>query len=101
MAISTFTRLLSSEMLKIQFQCCFTATENIRLIRDGEPRTATSTFTQLLSSEMLNTRPTLHHPASSVYVLVSKRVRIIHVDNYHYCHQSSVAAVIADRSHWP
>ena len=31
-------------------QCCFTSTETIRLIRDGESRTATSTFTQLLSS---------------------------------------------------
>ena len=29
------------------FECCFTSTETIRLIRDGEPRTATSTFTQL------------------------------------------------------
>ena len=32
--------------------CCFTSTETIRTIRDGEPRTATSTSTQLLSSEM-------------------------------------------------
>ena len=30
--------------------CSFTPTETVRLIRDGEPRTATSTFTQLLSS---------------------------------------------------
>ena len=29
--------------------CCFTSTESIRLIKDGEPRTATSTFTQLLN----------------------------------------------------
>ena len=29
--------------------CCFTSTKTIRLIRDGEPRTATSTFTQPLS----------------------------------------------------
>ena len=28
------------------------STETIRLIRDGEPRTATSTFTQLLSSDV-------------------------------------------------
>ena len=26
--------------------CCFTPTETMRTIRDGEPRTATSTFTQ-------------------------------------------------------
>ena len=32
-------------------QCCFTSTETIRTIRDGESRTATSTFTQLLSFE--------------------------------------------------
>ena len=35
-------------------QCCFTATGTIRLIRDGESRTATSTFTQLLSYVELN-----------------------------------------------
>ena len=29
---------------------CFTSTETIRTVRDGEPRTATSTFAQLLSS---------------------------------------------------
>ena len=32
-------------------ECCFTSTEIIRLIRDGEPRTAISTVTQLLSSD--------------------------------------------------
>ena len=26
------------------FQCCFASTETIRLIRDGEPRTATYAF---------------------------------------------------------
>ena len=30
--------------------CCFTSTDTIGTIRDGEPRTATSTFTQFLSS---------------------------------------------------
>ena len=30
-------------------QCCFTSTETVRTIRDGEPRTATSTLTQLLN----------------------------------------------------
>ena len=34
----------------LTFQCCFAAKETIRLIRDGELRTATSTFTQSLSS---------------------------------------------------
>ena len=34
----------------VQIQCCFTSTETIRTIRDGEIRTATSTSTQLLSS---------------------------------------------------
>ena len=29
---------------------CFTSTETIRLIRDGEPSTTTATFTQLVSS---------------------------------------------------
>ena len=36
----------------LQVQSCFTSTETLRIIRDGEPRTATSTFTQLLSSEL-------------------------------------------------
>ena len=31
-------------------ECCFTSTETIGLVRDGEPRTATSTFAQLLTS---------------------------------------------------
>ena len=35
-------------------QCCFTSTETVPTIKDGEPRTATSTFTQLLNSEMHN-----------------------------------------------
>ena len=36
---------------KVQVQCCFTSTETIRIIMDGETGTATSTFTQLLSSD--------------------------------------------------
>ena len=35
-----------------KFKCCFTSTETIRTVRDGEPRTSTLTFTQLLSSEL-------------------------------------------------
>ena len=34
------------------FKCSFRSTETLRLIRDGEIRTATSTFAQLLSSQM-------------------------------------------------
>ena len=37
--------------LVLFFKCCFTYTETIRHIRDGEPGTATSTFTQLQSSD--------------------------------------------------
>ena len=32
-------------------QCCFTSTEFVRIIRDGEPRTAASTFTRLPDSD--------------------------------------------------
>ena len=32
--------------------CCFTSTETVRTIRNGEPRTATLTFTELLSSDV-------------------------------------------------
>ena len=38
-------------MASVSFQCCFTSLETIRLIGDGEPRTATSTLAQLLNSE--------------------------------------------------
>ena len=51
-ATSTLTQLLSSEILNFSFQCSFTSTETIRLIRDGEPWAAASTFTQLMSSEI-------------------------------------------------
>ena len=34
-------------------QCCFTAAETTRTIRDKEPRSATSTFTQLLIPDFL------------------------------------------------
>ena len=44
----TFNLLLQASSV----HCCFTSTETIRTIRDGEPRTATSTFTQLLSSDV-------------------------------------------------
>ena len=37
--------------LGVQLQCCFTSTETVRTIMDGESRTATWTFTQLLSFE--------------------------------------------------
>ena len=37
---------------RIPVQCCFTSTETVGAIGDGEPRTSTSTFTQLLSSEI-------------------------------------------------
>ena len=47
---STFTQLLISEQ-DSALQCCFTSTEIVRTIRDGEHRTATSTSTQLLTSE--------------------------------------------------
>ena len=39
-------------------EVCFTSTETVWLIRDGEPRTVTSTFTQRLSS--------VHGPRHSV-----------------------------------
>ena len=41
-------------------QCCFTATETRRPIRDGKPRTATSTFTQLLSSVFAKKKKSLN-----------------------------------------
>ena len=46
----------------VSFQCCFTSTETIKLIRDGKSRTATSTFTQLLGSDYSDSQkaPALH-----------------------------------------
>ena len=45
-ATSTFIQLLSPMFV----QCCFTSTETVGVIRDGEPRTATSAFSQPLNS---------------------------------------------------
>ena len=38
-----FHTVLSSDSLSVQVQCCFTSTETVRTITDGEPRTSTST----------------------------------------------------------
>ena len=46
---SSIVFLFSQFFAAFSVQCCFTSTETIRLIRDGELRMATSTFTQLLS----------------------------------------------------
>ena len=46
---STLTQLLSSA--DIQVQCCFTFTETIRTIRDGESRTATETIRTIRDGE--------------------------------------------------
>ena len=35
-------------MAVVQVQCCFTSTQAVRTIRDGDPRTATLTFTRAL-----------------------------------------------------
>ena len=44
---------------RVRIQCCFTSTETVRTVRDGEPRTATSTFTHLLSSALDRGRNTI------------------------------------------
>ena len=44
----------SQQTVRSFVQCCFTYTETIRTVRDGEPRTSTSTFTQLLSPFKFN-----------------------------------------------
>ena len=49
--LAEFIPFTAHSRLLFKFRCCFTSTETIRTIRDGEPRTATSTFTQLRSSE--------------------------------------------------
>ena len=61
---------LSHSSCSAWVQCCFTSTETVRTVRDGEPRTATSTFTQLPNSEGLR----LHwvrdeQPRSHIYAL--------------------------------
>ena len=42
--------LLHNHSRALFLKCCFTSTETVRTIRDGEPRTPASTFTQLLSA---------------------------------------------------
>ena len=44
---------LKADPPMLSVQCCFTSTETVRTIRDGEPRTATWIFTQLLGSALL------------------------------------------------
>ena len=46
-SFSVVTQLLRPTAI---FQCCFTSSETVRTIREGEPRTSTSTLTQILSS---------------------------------------------------
>ena len=48
--LSHSSRGLLAEQFKFR-RCCFTSTETVRTIKDGEPRTSTSTLTQPLSSE--------------------------------------------------
>ena len=50
--LSSSTSLLLVSPGLCSVQCCFTSTETIRLVRDGEPRTATSTVTRLLSFDV-------------------------------------------------
>ena len=50
-------RELCSHIKPVLFQCCFTSTETIMLIRDGDPRMATSTFRQLRSSVLTRLVP--------------------------------------------
>ena len=40
-------------VIQVQVQHCFTSTETIRTVRDGEPSMTTLTFTQLLSTDQL------------------------------------------------
>ena len=43
--------------------CCFTSTETVRIIRDGEPRAAISTFSRLLSAPVPSTVCFVHQSA--------------------------------------
>ena len=48
---------LGEASVGVPIQRCFTSTETIKTIRDGEPRTSTSSFKQLLSSKTSGTPP--------------------------------------------
>ena len=52
--VSAKAALVSLRTLHHSVQCCFTSTEAVGIVRDGEPSTSTSTFSQLLSSEFRN-----------------------------------------------
>ena len=53
-------------------KCCFSSRKTIRLIWDGEPRTATSTLTQLLDSDGLGlSQVLLTHSLPSGYLMAS------------------------------
>ena len=52
--VSAKAALVSLRTLHYSVQCCFTSTEAVGIVRDGDPSTSTSTFSQLLSSEFRN-----------------------------------------------
>ena len=56
-----------ADSTEVHVQSCFTSTETISTIRDGEPRTATSTFTQVLNSDPLETKVILMRLNSSSF----------------------------------
>ena len=60
-------------------QCCFTFTETVETIRDGEPRTSTSSFTQLQISVILN-EP--RQPFILVLFLFSISIKVVCLKSY-------------------
>ena len=62
----------------VRGQCCFTSTETVRTIRDGEPRTATSTFTQIMSSGLVSEcHYGLGHSCCLVWLTVAEGSRLL------------------------
>ena len=59
----------------VLLHCCFTSTETVGIVRDGEPRTATPPFTQILSSALSPSLPALCFPCSPSVLLYVHRDR--------------------------
>ena len=62
-------------MYRVPVHCCFTPTETLRTVRDGELRTATSMFSQLLSSKYLPPRKLTIYILDTWPTLLKRRKR--------------------------
>ena len=82
----------------VQVQCCFTSTETVRTVRDGETRTATSDFAQLLNCELVSIVQVQYELVSVVQVQYERLVLVVQVQ---CCFTSTETVLVPIRSGKP